>query len=107
VYVDRLPAIIPVSSTRAWVDAFSVIEELAPRWIVPGHGDVTNLERARLETRDYLDALRKHMKRAVDEGMDIDAAVRSFDGARFRHLANAAELMAGNANRVYLEVERE
>ena len=107
VYVDRLPGILPVSTTRDWVKAFDIIETLAPRRIVPGHGDITSQERARRHTRDYLAALRVHMKRAVDGGADLDAAVRSFDAAAFRHLANADELMAANANRVYLEVERE
>jgi glyoxylase-like metal-dependent hydrolase (beta-lactamase superfamily II) len=107
VYVDRLPAILPVSNSRDWLKAFDVIELLAPRRIVPGHGDIAGEERARRHTRDYLAALRAHMKRAVDDGVDLDAAVRSFDPAAFRHLANATELAAANANRVYLEVERE
>jgi hypothetical protein len=34
-------------------------------------------------------------------------AVRSFDDRPFMGLINASELMAANANRVYLEVERE
>jgi len=38
---------------------------------------------------------------------DMSEAVRSFDGKAFLHLRNAAELMGGNASRVYLEVEGE
>jgi glyoxylase-like metal-dependent hydrolase (beta-lactamase superfamily II) len=38
VYVDRLLAVLPVSSTRAWLDAFAALEQLAPKRIVPGHG---------------------------------------------------------------------
>ena len=47
------------------------------------------------------------MKRAVDEGQDISAAVKAFDGRPWLHLQNAAELMPGNASRTYLELERE
>jgi hypothetical protein len=47
------------------------------------------------------------MKRAVADGADVSDAVKSFDGTPFMHLRNAEELMAGNANRVYLEKERE
>jgi len=61
----------------------------------------------RAQTRDYLDALRGHMKRSVVAGTDMSEAVRSFDGKAFLHLRNAAELMGGNASRVYLEVEGE
>jgi hypothetical protein len=68
---------------------------------------VTDLATAQRDTKAYLLALRAHMKKAVDEGVDISAAVRSFDGAPFRRLLNADELMPGNVSRAYLEIERE
>ena len=107
VYVDRLLAVIPVSSTRAWLDAFAALEQLAPRRIVPGHGRVTDLATARAQTRAYLEALRAHMKRAVEQGTDVSEAVKSFNLTPFLHLSNAGELNPGNASRTYLEVERE
>jgi glyoxylase-like metal-dependent hydrolase (beta-lactamase superfamily II) len=107
VYVDRLLAVLPVSSTRAWLEAFAALESLAPRRIVPGHGQVTDLATARRQTRDYLQALRAHLRRAVEQVADISDAVKSFDLGPFRHLANAAELHPGNASRTYLEIERE
>jgi glyoxylase-like metal-dependent hydrolase (beta-lactamase superfamily II) len=107
VYVDRLLGVLPMSRSKAWLETFAVIEALNPERIVPGHGRVCTLDEARRETRDYLTALRAHMKRAVDEGADMSAAVKSFDGRPFSHLLNAAELMPGNASRVYLELERE
>lgn len=107
VYVDRLLGVLPMSRTKAWLDTFAAIEALSPERIVPGHGRVCSLDQARRETRDYLTALRAHMKRAVDEGVDMSAAIKSFDARPFAHLLNAAELMPGNASRVYLELERE
>jgi glyoxylase-like metal-dependent hydrolase (beta-lactamase superfamily II) len=107
VYVDRLLGVIPVSNTRHWLATFAVVEQLAPKQIVPGHGKVTDLATARAQTRDYLIALRAHMKRAVDKDMDIGEAVKTFDGRPYMHLLNATELMPGNASRTYLEVERE
>jgi glyoxylase-like metal-dependent hydrolase (beta-lactamase superfamily II) len=74
VYVDRLLAVLPVSSTKAWLDAFTALEQLAPKHIVPGHGRVTDLATARAQTRAYLEALRAHMKRAVDQGADVSEA---------------------------------
>ena len=47
------------------------------------------------------------MKRAVDDNVDVTEALKSFDDKPFKHLLNADDLMAGNANRVFLEVERE
>jgi glyoxylase-like metal-dependent hydrolase (beta-lactamase superfamily II) len=107
VYVDRLLAVLPVSNTRRWLEAFVVIETLVPTKIVPGHGRVTDLATAKTQTQSYLAALRERMKRAVDEGLDPSAAARSFDAKAWGRLLNAAELMPGNASRVYLEVERE
>lgn len=107
VYVDRLLAVLPVSSTRHWLAAFDELERIRPGRIVPGHGRVTDLGAARAQTRDYLAAVRAHMKRAVDRGEDLGEAVRSFDGGPYLQLPLAAELLPGNANRTYLEVERE
>jgi glyoxylase-like metal-dependent hydrolase (beta-lactamase superfamily II) len=107
VYVERLLGVIPVSRTLPWLATFAEIERLAPGRIVPGHGRVTDLKTAQADTRDYLTALRSHMKTAVDDGQDISAAVKAFDARRWLHLLNAAELMPGNASRTYLELERE
>jgi glyoxylase-like metal-dependent hydrolase (beta-lactamase superfamily II) len=107
VYVDRLLAVLPVSSTRAWLDAFGALKALGPQRIVPGHGRVTDLATATRDTQEYLQALRAHMRRAVDQGIDVGEAVKTFDAGPFLNLILAAELHPGNANRVYLEVERE
>lgn len=77
VYVERMLSVIPVSNSKAWVNAFKVIEDLAPHYLVPGHGKVSTLAVARADTVDYLLALRAHMKKAVDEGLDMSAAVKS------------------------------
>ena len=107
VYVDRLLGVIPVSRTLSWLNTFAEIERIAPQRIVPGHGRVTDLQTARADTRDYLMALRSHMKKAVDDGQDISAAIKAFDGGAWMRLLNAADLMPGNASRTYLELERE
>lgn len=107
VYVDRSLAVLPVSSTHAWLEAFAALEQLAPQRIVPGHGRVTDLAAARSQTRAYLAALRAHMARAVEQGVDVSEAVKSFDAKPFLHLSNAVELHPGNASRTFLEVERE
>lgn len=107
VYVDRMLGVTPVSNTKQWLSSFEAIEQLQPAVLVPGHGRVTNLTTAQADTKAYLLALRAHMKKSVDDGTDVGAAVKSFDGAAFMRLLNAAELMPGNANRTYLELERE
>ena len=107
VYVDRVLGLHPVSRTKTWLDSFAVIEQLKPQTIVPGHGNVTTLATAQAHTRDLLLALRSHMKKAVDDGVDISAAVKSFNGKPFAHLKHADVWLPQLANQTYLEVERE
>jgi glyoxylase-like metal-dependent hydrolase (beta-lactamase superfamily II) len=107
VYVERMLGVLPVSNTKRWVATFEVIEQLAPARLVPGHGQVTDVSTARADTRTYLEALRAHMKKAVDDGTDISSAIKSFNALPYMRLLNAAELHPGNASRTYLELERE
>ena len=107
VYVNRMLGVLPVSQTTKWLETFAVIEQINPKVLVSGHGDVTDVHTAKADTQAYLLALRAHMKKAVDDGVDVSAAVKSFNDQAFMRLLNAAELMPGNASRTYLEIERE
>lgn len=107
VYVDRTLGLIPVSRSKTWLESFAVIDEINPRTIVPGHGNVTNLATAQAHTRDLLLALRAHMKKAIDDGVDLDAAVKSFNGKPFAMLRHADVWIPQLANQTYLEMERE
>lgn len=107
VYVDRLLGVIPVSNTKDWLASFEAMEKLAPRKIVPGHGPVCDLPKARRETKDYLVLLRTHMKTAIDKGLDLQTAINTLDQSRFKSLLNYDALKGGNASRTYLELEAE
>ena len=107
VYVDRMLGVIPVSNTKNWLASFEAMEKLAPKQIVPGHGRVCDLARARRDTRDYLMLLRSHMKAALDKGLDLQSAINALDQSRFKYLLNYDSLKGGNANRTYLEMEME
>lgn len=107
VYVDRILGLHPVSKTRTWLQSFEALEALNPRIVVPGHGQVTTLAQARRDTGDLLKALRTHMGKAVEEGIDLTTAVRSFDGKPFGHLKHVDVWLPQLANRTYLEMEQE
>ncbi len=105
VYVDRLLGVLPFSHTGHWLTSFSQMETLQPKLIVPGHGSVTDLPKAQRESRDYLRHLATHMRRAVDNMVDLQKALDSLDPSAWAHLANYDLLKGGNASRVYLEME--
>jgi glyoxylase-like metal-dependent hydrolase (beta-lactamase superfamily II) len=107
VYVDRILGMHSVSKTKPWLETFAVIDQLQPTIIVPGHGAVTDLAHAQHETRDLLQALRAHMGQAIEDGVDLSEAVKTFDGRAFAHLKHADAWLAQLANRTYLEMEME
>ncbi len=105
VFVDRLLGVLPFSSASGWLASFEEMAKLKPRLIIPGHGDVCDLDKARRETADYLRLLITHMERAVDKGNDLQQAIDSLDQSAFAKLPNYDLLKGGNASRVYLEME--
>jgi glyoxylase-like metal-dependent hydrolase (beta-lactamase superfamily II) len=107
VYVDRVLGLIAVSNSKHWLESFSVLQALNPRLIVPGHGAVTDLARAQAQTRDLLLALRAHMGKAVESGVDLGAAVKSFNAEPFKGLQHADVWIPQLANQTYLEIEQE
>lgn len=107
VYTERMLAIIPISHTGGWVQAFDKLAALKPRVVVPGHGKPTDLKRAKKDTRDYLAFLRANVKKVLDAGGSLQDAVDKTNQSKFKYLANF-ELLAGrNVNQVYLEMEKD
>jgi hypothetical protein len=49
----------------------------------------------------------RHMKKAVDDGVDLSAAVKSFNAKPFSNLKHADVWIPQLANQTYLEMERE
>ena len=105
--MDRLLGVLPFGNTKDWLASLAAIENLAPKAIVPGHGQVCDLNRARKDTRDYLVLLRAHMKQALDQSMDLQTAISSLDQSAFKYLQHYELLSGGNASRTYLEIEIE
>lgn len=105
VFVDRLLGVWPFSSASGWLASFNEMAKLQPRLIVPGHGDVCDLTKARRDTSDYLRLLLDHMTKAVNQGKDLQLAIDSLDQSAFAYLRHYDLLKGGNANRVYLEAE--
>ncbi len=106
VYVERMLNVGPQSQHRPWIEAFTTIEALNPKVLVPGHGHPTTLKVAQRDTRDYLVYLREQVAELLDAGSDIQS-VNTIDQSRFSYLAAYEELHGRNAQRVYEEMEWE
>lgn len=106
VFVDRLLGVLSVSSTSGWLASFAEMAKLEPRLIVPGHGDICDLPKARHETADYLRLLVGHMERAIERMDGLQESIDSLDQSPYAYLANYELLKGLNASNVYVEVER-
>jgi DNA-binding transcriptional ArsR family regulator len=89
------------------LSAGAIAEQLAPKTIVSGHGQVCDLADAQRETRDHLALLLTEIRKRIDAGDDLQTTVDTLDQSAFAHLANFDELKRANANRILLELERE
>ncbi|MEA3410808.1 MAG: MBL fold metallo-hydrolase [Pseudomonadota bacterium] len=106
IYVDRMLDVHPWSDVRSWREAFRRVEALQPEVIVPGHGSVCDLAKARRESGDYLDWLVEQVGAAVADWEELDHVVdRLGDEPRFAHLEHFDDWHRTNINRTYLQLE--
>lgn len=113
VYVDRMLGIHPWSDVTSWRAAFHAMEALAmealePVYLIPGHGQVTNLAQARAETGDYLDFLVTKIRAAVEDFEGLQATMdRLSEAPRFSHLQHFDDWHRTNISRVFTQLEAE
>jgi glyoxylase-like metal-dependent hydrolase (beta-lactamase superfamily II) len=106
VYTERMLSVRSYSNSRGWKSAFETMEAFNPEYIVPGHGHVTTLDKARKDTYSYLRFLRQSVADFMDSGGDI-ADIRSIDQSKFSYLVNYEFLKGRNAQQVFEELEWE
>jgi glyoxylase-like metal-dependent hydrolase (beta-lactamase superfamily II) len=106
VYVDRLLGVMPSSSVGNGQRAFRALESLGPKTLVPGHGRVCDLAKARRETGDYYDFLVDTVGAAAREMEPLDETLdRHADLPQFEHLEGYRALHRANMNRAFTELE--
>ncbi|MCK9200294.1 MAG: MBL fold metallo-hydrolase [Gallionella sp.] len=106
VYVDRLLAIMPMSSVNHAQQAFKTMAALKPAHIIPGHGRVCDLAQAQRETGDYYEFLANVIGAAAKEMEPMQEVLgRNADLPAFRHLENYDSLHKANMNRAFTEFE--
>ncbi|MCX7672052.1 MAG: MBL fold metallo-hydrolase [Thiobacillaceae bacterium] len=107
VFKGRVP-FVGEADSRLWLASLEKLLALAPRVLVPGHGQAS-LEPAQDLglTRDYLRYLREQMGRAVADLVPFEEAYRNTDWSRYEHLPAFAEANRVNAYNTYILMERE
>ncbi len=106
VYVERMLGIGPAKATDSWVEVFQAMIAYNPKYIVPGHGPVTDVERATAETYDYLMLLRTQIGEIIENGGVVEQAI-AIDQSPFAHLAVSEQIAKRNAQNVFMQMEFE
>lgn len=104
-YSGRLLAVLPVSKVKTWIAAYDNLKQFGDSIFIPGHGQPGKLETFQFGTRDYLGLLYNHMTKMVDEGADIQDAMKKLDQSAYSELLLFKDLAGRNASWTYLEVE--
>lgn len=106
VYVDRLLGVLPWSSVKKGQRAFHALEALNPKHIVPGHGGVCDLTKARHDSGDYEDFLANVIGKAAQDMEPLAATLDKYmDLPQFRLLQNYDDLHRANMSRAFTEFE--
>ena len=83
------------------------MEKLKPKFIVPGHGNVSDLHKAKAECGDYYDFLVDNIGHAAQEMEPMQEIINQHtELPQFQHLEHFDSLHRTNMNRTYLEFER-
>ena len=106
IYVDRILGVLPWSSVKNGQKAFHALEVLNPKHIVPGHGSVCDLAKAKRDSGDYEDFLANVIGAAAKDMEPLDATLNKYaDLPQFAHLYNFSDLHRANMNRAFVEFE--
>lgn len=106
VYVERMLGVGAQSNSKSWISAFEAMAAYNPRYLIPGHGKVTNLSQARNDTYDYLVFLRKSVANFMDSGGDI-SDIGGVNQSKYSYLLNYESISGRNAQQVFIEMEWE
>lgn len=106
VYVERMLGVGAQSNSKSWIDAFQAMAAYNPEYLIPGHGETTNLSQAKKDTYDYLVFLRQSVSDFMENGGDLTEISR-VDQSKFNYLLNHENLSGRNAQQVFTEIEWE
>jgi len=103
---ERLLPILAHTSIREWINNWDKIEALNPEIIIPGHGDVTDLQTVTHYTKDYLSYMLEEVEKVIEQDGGLTGAYQ-IDQSAFRHWKTYRELALRNAASIYKMLEFE
>ncbi len=107
VFRNRIP-FVGQADSRHWIEAMQSLLKFDTRWVVPGHGPISNDPKADMTlTRDYLLYLREVMGRAAKDMEPFESAYANTDWSKFEKMPLFKSANRMNAYNTYLLMEQE
>lgn len=91
---------------KHWIESLAEIEKMDVKNIVPGHGPLMNLAGVKA-MRERMVALYAAVEAGYKKGLTDSEIRKTLDLREWIQMVNYDELMGGNINRTYLEVEQD
>ncbi|WP_029933756.1 MBL fold metallo-hydrolase [Thiomicrospira pelophila] len=107
VYVDRLLGIHPHTHAVKWLDAYEQMAELPAKYVVPGHGEVSDMAKVQAETGDYLKQLVEAVTETVENMGAMSDVTSSRDWSQFEHLKHFQGWHGRNVSNTFQRLEME
>lgn len=104
VFNDRMLGIGPAKDSQSWTDVFEKMASFKPKYIVPGHGKVSDLATATKNTQAYLDFLNTEILKILNEDGDMLQASK-IDQSKFDFLSGHESIAGKNAQWVFEKME--
>ncbi len=103
---QRLLPIFEDTDTKSWLETWEIFESLNAEFVIPGHGEATNMDEVRKYTKGYLVYMREQISALIDDGGSLED-VEQIDQSAYRHLDTYDQLYRLNASRIFRVMEFE
>ena len=101
---QRMLPVFPETKTLLWVETFDLFVATGAKYVIPGHGEPTDMATVTDQTKGYLLYLQDEARKLLDEDLGLDEAYQ-IDQSAYRHLDTFEELAKKNAGRIFQELE--
>ena len=103
---QRMLPLFEHTDTAGWLQTWEKFAALQAKYVIPGHGDPTNMTEVTLYTKDYLSYLRGKVGDLIEKGGTLQDAY-NIDQSAYVHLPTSEFLAKRNAGQVFQMMEFE
>ena len=103
---QRMLPLFEETDTAGWLETWEKFAALQAKYVIPGHGEPTNMEEVTRYTKDYLMYLRSKVGELIENGGTLQDAY-NIDQSAYAHLPTSELLIKRNAGQVFQKMEFE